>query len=119
MQERKSERISLTSLDIRLKNLDAKFEQKLNALDAKFEQKFNALDAKLEQKLNALDAKLEQKLQALHMRIDGLEVSLRRMGVLLEEMNGKLSLLLEGYMGHDTRIVNLENWREKAGERSG
>lgn len=41
------------------------------------------------------------------------EESLRRIGVLLEEMNGKLSLLLEGFMGHDTRIVGLEDRMEK------
>ena len=46
-------------------------------------------------------------------KIDALEASLRRMGVLLEDMNGRLSLLLEGYMGHDTRIVGLENRMEK------
>jgi hypothetical protein len=80
MPEKKTERISLKSLDIKLKNLDAKFEQKFSALD---------------------------------IRIDGLEASERCTGVLLEEMNGKLSLLLEGYMGHDTRIVNLEDRMDK------
>ena len=50
---------------------------------------------------------------ALDVGIDSLEASLRRIGVLLEEMNGKLSLLLEGYMGHDTRIVGVEDRMEK------
>lgn len=72
MQE-KPEKISLKSLDIGLKNLDAK----------------------------------------LDMRIDAMEAYQRRMGVLLEDMNGRLSLLLEGYTGHDTRIVGLEDRIEK------
>jgi hypothetical protein len=33
-------------------------------------------------------------------------------------MSGKLSLLFEGYMGHDTRIVGLEERMEKAEGRA-
>jgi hypothetical protein len=35
------------------------------------------------------------------------------MGVLMETMDGKLSLMLEGYVGHDARIVRLENAVER------
>ncbi|MGB7957410.1 MAG: hypothetical protein WCF77_01010 [Minisyncoccia bacterium] len=52
-------------------------------------------------------------LKSLDARMNFFEESLRRIGVLLEEMNGKLSLLLEGFMGHDTRIVGLEDRMEK------
>ncbi len=107
MQEKKPEKITLKSLDFRLENLGGE----LKNLDAKFEKKFDVVD----KRFNAIDARFN----AVDARFDTLEESMRRMGVLMEEMNGKLSLLLEGYMGHDTRIVSLENWREKMRERLG
>jgi chaperonin cofactor prefoldin len=98
----KSERVSLKSLDGGLKNLAVRFDS--------LEQRFDALERKV--------SILEQRFDALEKRFDALEASVRRMGVLLEEMNGKLSLLLEGYMGHDTRIVSLENRMTKVEERT-
>ena len=75
------------------------------------DERMNALDKRtdgLEMKIGALDAKFESKFEILNKRMDVFDEAQRKMGVLMEVMDGKLSLIIEGYVGHDARIVRLE-----------
>ena len=84
----------------------------LRSLDVKFNVFDGRLDA-LEEKIHVLDSKFEEKFDGLSEAWVSFEASQRKMGVLMETMDGKLSLMLEGYVGHDARIVRLENAVER------
>ena len=60
----------IAELQLQLKHLDGKVEQKFQQLDGKVEQKFQQLDGKVEQKFQQLDGKVDQKFQQLDGKVD-------------------------------------------------
>ena len=63
----------IAELQLQLKQLDGKVEQKFQQLDGKVDQKFQRLDGKVEQKFQRLDGKVEQKFQRLDGKVEQLQ----------------------------------------------
>ena len=89
---KKKEKVTLESLDSRIKVLGTQVED--------FELRFKRIDTRFDE--------VDKRFDKIDRRMDTFEESQRKMGVLMETMDGKLSLMLEGYVGHDARIARLE-----------
>ena len=59
----------IAELQLQLKQLDGKVEQKFQRIDGKVEQQFQQLDGKVEQKFQRLDGRVEQQFQDLKFSV--------------------------------------------------
>lgn len=57
-------------LDIKIDQLDEKFDKKFDQLDTKFDKKFDQLDKKIDDKFDQIDKKFDKKFNLLDKKID-------------------------------------------------
>jgi chromosome segregation ATPase len=118
---------AVVTLDKKVGVLDGKvwtLDKRVGALERKveaLERKVEALDRKveaLERKVDALDRKMDLFEKRVTERMDRLEESNRKIGVLLEKLDSKFDFALEGYGLLKERTDKLENRVEVLEERS-
>jgi chromosome segregation ATPase len=120
MRQKKKIKISLETLDARFNTVDGRLDTIDTRLDT-FDVRLSTIDARLdtldvrlgtlETRVNTLDARvgaLEEKVDILNIKVDELDRGQRKLGVLLEEVDAKFKLSLEGYAAVNQRLDILQ-----------
>ena len=105
----------LETIDAKIAEQDARFDEKLEAMEARFDEKLEDMEARFDKKLEDLEARFDKKLEDLEARFDEkLEAGLERIqmhfdAIVENRIMPMLQLHLEVLPGAYKSYDNLEN----------